>query len=700
LKENKMNNSDISVQAVITDTNILVVFSDGEGYTIGCDDERYDKLEEMVATNAAPDEIRTFIKIGKTIENRVMAGGMVEVDNGTFIFNGYIIPEKLAMLLDTVYVSESSVTQISNFIENMAQNPRQEIYNELFDFLSDNDMPLTEDGCFLAYKRVRDDFKDFYTGKKDYSVGSVVRETASNVDTNRHNTCSTGLHFCSRDYLPHYHSNRGKIIVVKVNPRDVAAIPKDYSNAKGRCSMLEVISVLEDDEVKVTGDNFNSKNALSEIYDNYLSVAEMSERYEIFKSLRKKIIPYMIVDADCGTKQCAAHKYESLVFDMYSDCELGISMYRTSELEIYACVSLGIDPELNVEMRAIEYQMHNNIMEMMHKTVEAYELAEAATDTLNKGGNDDEFVTRINELNKFTNDKIRIINGMMNEINKITDTFIKADKRREFVRSSILIDGAKSFIDVAFECLDLTNNGSDIDIATKMLYNIKIYADIAENIRYTASEYIIQIKTLDDVNGYIDANVRYNMLAHRAREAENMLGKAINLFSTIMCCSHNCISVTKDMRELRTIRVEIEKVVEGYESVFEFLDKIIEKNENVSDFLDEMVKKNGNVLDFLDEVAAKNENVFEAVDDNSGGLDESIINDFKSVVDEVVDEDAENFKRLADIMQNYAVSAVEAEGMALHEFINAFAKKHDLGDDITDISDLVRRYLNKEVSDK
>ena len=62
-------------------------------------------------------------------------------------------------------------------------------------------------------------------------------------DKERDNVCSTGLHFCSLEYLPNFgsSSNGERTVIVKVNPKDVTSIPSDYNMSKGRCCEYEVV---------------------------------------------------------------------------------------------------------------------------------------------------------------------------------------------------------------------------------------------------------------------------------------------------------------------------------------------------------------------------------------------------------------------------------------------------------------------------
>lgn len=131
-----------------------------------------------------------------------------------------------------------------NFWNNLKENPSDQSINNLFKFLEANTFPITADGHFIAYKRVRSDYKDFYTGEIDNTPGTnePVEISRDRVDANENNTCSTGLHIAAFEYArDHYHSGEGLIVEVKVNPRDVVTVPPDYDNQKCRCCKYYVI---------------------------------------------------------------------------------------------------------------------------------------------------------------------------------------------------------------------------------------------------------------------------------------------------------------------------------------------------------------------------------------------------------------------------------------------------------------------------
>ena len=159
------------------------------------------------------------------------------------------------------------------FMENLMLNPSFRAVNELYSFLEQGQLPITSDGYFLAYKKVRNDFLDVHSrsvpnkpakefteeelqtldkkfGKRDeVSVrienGVTVVETERNfVNEDKHKVCAEGLHFCSKDYLGEFGGE--KILVLKINPADVVSIPVDYKNTKGRTCRYYILDVLDD----------------------------------------------------------------------------------------------------------------------------------------------------------------------------------------------------------------------------------------------------------------------------------------------------------------------------------------------------------------------------------------------------------------------------------------------------------------------
>ena len=108
-------------------------------------------------------------------------------------------------------------------------------------------IPITENGTFLTYKKIKGDWTDVYTGKFDNSIGAEPEMPRNQVNEDSSQTCSAGLHVCSYEYLPSFGTSPGnRVVICEVNPRDVVSIPDDYNNTKMRVCRYKVIGEVED----------------------------------------------------------------------------------------------------------------------------------------------------------------------------------------------------------------------------------------------------------------------------------------------------------------------------------------------------------------------------------------------------------------------------------------------------------------------
>lgn len=170
------------------------------------------------------------------------ARGKIKIENGELYFEDELFHNVLAERILEMYQEGFPIDSMLVFMENLMENPSSRAVKELYTFLERGNLPITPDGCFLAYKRVAEDYTDIHSGKLDNSVGQVLEMRRNKVQEDKEITCSSGLHFCSLDYLPKYTGGAtSHVMIVKINPRDVVSIPADYKHTKGRCCRYEVI---------------------------------------------------------------------------------------------------------------------------------------------------------------------------------------------------------------------------------------------------------------------------------------------------------------------------------------------------------------------------------------------------------------------------------------------------------------------------
>jgi hypothetical protein len=211
------------------------------------------------------DLVKDIIEPVKVVLN--YGKGNVSVQGEELFWKGKPMHKALSNRMIAMLQDGFPVEPLVNFMENLMTNPSKRAVTELYGFLEKNSLPITPDGCFLAYKKVRNDFLDIHSGTMDNSVGNIVEMERNEVDDNKDQTCSTGLHFCSQDYLPHFGNGYdSRVVILKINPADVVSIPSDYNNAKGRACRYEVVGEIGNDGDKI--DNAFNKPVQSNASNN------------------------------------------------------------------------------------------------------------------------------------------------------------------------------------------------------------------------------------------------------------------------------------------------------------------------------------------------------------------------------------------------------------------------------------------------
>lgn len=230
---------------IISNAGDITILMDGKTYQVATDHPNYKKiLDDLNCGNR--ESLENDLNIEKCFQTFFTTVN-VTIKAGVVYYKDKAIHNALTRQIVDFFERDLPFRPLVLFMENLMQNPSARAVNELHNMREVNHMPLTESGTFLAWKRVRDDFKDFYTGKIDNTPGSVVKMARNEVCDDKDRTCESGLHFCSKEYLKHYYGGQGRIIVVEINPKDVVSIPIDYENSKGRCCEYKVLYEIDND---------------------------------------------------------------------------------------------------------------------------------------------------------------------------------------------------------------------------------------------------------------------------------------------------------------------------------------------------------------------------------------------------------------------------------------------------------------------
>jgi DNA-binding XRE family transcriptional regulator len=218
-------------------------------------------------------KVRNTIVDGDKIFNQT--AGKIVLDRGIIKYEDKPVNSALTKKILELVHGGHTVKHMMSFMDNLYQNPDTETRDEIFKFLERHQLPITDDGCFIAYKAVKSDYTDCYSGTVSNKLGQVVTFPRKVADTNRRNLCSYGLHFASLQYVRGFGGS--KVMGIKINPRDVIAVPLS-DEGKGRCIQYEVVFELGEKNAQ-----FNEKG--HPLIESNVIIPVYKERLELLKAV-------------------------------------------------------------------------------------------------------------------------------------------------------------------------------------------------------------------------------------------------------------------------------------------------------------------------------------------------------------------------------------------------------------------------------
>jgi hypothetical protein len=281
----------------------LVTVVCGSSYSFRNDHPNYVQLVDAIKNE---DEVKfhKFYNKEAVINNYVAENnfaGVVEVKEGEVFYNGKLVHSTLSRRIVEFQEKGLPFEPLVKFMEKLYQNPSNQSISELYEFLEHTNMPITNDGDFLAYKTVKSDYWSKTAGtlrlikgtanEDGYiynGIGEEIECHRGDVDDNRSNTCSTGLHFSNESYCrTSFYDDGDKTIIVKVNPKDVVSIPPDHDAQKARTCRYVVVedyistlpeTYINESEFYSEEDEEEDEYILDDYFDEYCN--DECENYE------------------------------------------------------------------------------------------------------------------------------------------------------------------------------------------------------------------------------------------------------------------------------------------------------------------------------------------------------------------------------------------------------------------------------------
>jgi hypothetical protein len=195
------------------------------------DVEDYEGLEELLS-------------VKKAVEVYASASG-VEVDDIGVKYNGNYIDNYATQKILEFMKAKLPVKSLLNFVSKVMANPSRRAVQELYKFLEHGQMPLTPSGNFLAYKSVKENYRDWYSGNFSNTVGSEHTMARNDVCDDPDLGCSYGFHVGTLGYATEFNRGSNRLMIVEVDPSDVVSVPHDCQNQKLRTAKYKVVGEFE-----------------------------------------------------------------------------------------------------------------------------------------------------------------------------------------------------------------------------------------------------------------------------------------------------------------------------------------------------------------------------------------------------------------------------------------------------------------------
>ncbi len=197
---------------------------------------------------------------------------------------GQPLPEAIKRRVLRLSAEGKSPNPILRFYERLQKNPSKRSVDQLFPFLEKLNIPITEDGCFLAYKSVRDDYMDAHSGTISNKPGTTVKLPRNLVSDDPREACHFGLHVGAPGYASTFSS---KLMIAKVDPENVVCVPYDASQEKMRVCEYKIIGHHGDD---LPTDVMDGEEELENLHENEaveVEEEEIDNTDQLEKSQRK-----------------------------------------------------------------------------------------------------------------------------------------------------------------------------------------------------------------------------------------------------------------------------------------------------------------------------------------------------------------------------------------------------------------------------
>lgn len=243
-----IKNTQISIVGFIISNGVIHLLVNNQSFVIPKSHYNYQLILDILSKpdyTKHADELVKLADVSTTIQEELKT---VEVKDGEVYYGGKPLHNVVTSKILQLVKERKPFQPMVAFLQNLMGNPSERSINELYNFLERNGLYLLPDGCFLGFKAVTKDYKDYHTKTFNNKPGMTNSMPRENVDDDCNAACSKGFHVGTHKYAEGFGDlDGGHVLLVKVNPKDCVSVPLDANCEKLRVCSYTVIGDFNND---------------------------------------------------------------------------------------------------------------------------------------------------------------------------------------------------------------------------------------------------------------------------------------------------------------------------------------------------------------------------------------------------------------------------------------------------------------------
>lgn len=215
----------------------------GQSVSVPTADKRHAALMEALRRGADADEMFQILDAPLVPKIAELPPG-VTLKDSQLRFQGDPIAGTLGERLAQMLCAGFDTSPLTNFLTNLLENPSHRVVENLYKVLERGMLPLTQDGCFLAYLVAQSNWTATSGGLAHICAIGAVQVTprhrvseAPEMGGYRNGYCFYALKDLAGAKAPGTH-----VVVCKINPKDVVGVPQDNAPVALRVSRYEAVN--------------------------------------------------------------------------------------------------------------------------------------------------------------------------------------------------------------------------------------------------------------------------------------------------------------------------------------------------------------------------------------------------------------------------------------------------------------------------